>query len=162
MGPMLEKIDKAALVASLCEQLAEKQRTLEVAADAAREAATHEESKPENDKDTRALEASYLAGAQAARARELKAVQNALSFLPLRSFRTGEAIDVSALVQVQAGARTAVYFLAPYGGGMKARVAGIEVTVIAPDAPIGQALVGRAAGDEVAVNGREMTIVAAR
>src|SRR4029079_11978947 len=99
---MLETIDKKALIASLCEQLAEKQRTIEVAAEAAREAATHEESKPENDKDTRALEASYLAGAQAARARELKAVLNALSFLPLRAFGAGDPIDLSALVEARA------------------------------------------------------------
>jgi transcription elongation GreA/GreB family factor len=159
---MLEEIDKAALVASLCEQLAEKRRTIEVAADAAREAATHEESKPENDKDTRALEASYLAGAQAARARELQAVQNALSFLPLRSFRSGDPIDLSALVEVHAGARITIYFVAPHGGGMKARVAGVEVTVVAPDAPIGQALIGRVAGDDVTVNGRELGIVSVR
>jgi hypothetical protein len=159
---VLAKIDKKALVAQLCEQLAEKQRVIEAAADAARDAATHEESKPENDKDTRALEASYLAGAQAARARELKALQNAIAFMALRSFGAGDAIDASALVEVHAGAKKSVYFVAPHGGGMKARIAGVDVTVIAPDAPLGEALLGCAAGDEITVGGRTLTIAAVR
>ncbi|MCC6808392.1 MAG: transcription elongation factor GreAB [Deltaproteobacteria bacterium] len=150
------------MIAALCADLAEKQRTLEASAAAARDAATHEESKPENDKDTRALEASYLAGAQAGRARELKALQNALSFLPLRAFAAGDAIAEAALVEVHGGGRKSVYFIAPHGGGLKARVAGVDVTVIAPDAPLGQALVGKCAGDEVEANGRALTIVAVR
>ena len=50
-------------------------REVEVLTAAARsthEAATHEENKAENDKDTRAIEAGYLAGAQADRVRELQ------------------------------------------------------------------------------------------
>lgn len=159
---MLEKIDKAALIAALCEQLAEKQRTIEAAADAARDAATHEEAKPENDKDTRALEASYLAGAQAARARELKAVQNALSFMPLKTFGKDDAIEASALVCVQNGTKKNVYFMAPYGGGLKVRLSGVEITVIAPDAPLGEAIMGRGVGDEAMLNGRALEIVEVR
>jgi hypothetical protein len=156
---MLKQIDKRLLVAALCDQLAQKQRTIEAAADAARDAATHEESKAENDKDTRALEASYLAGAQAARARELKATQNALSFMPLRHFGDDDVIDASALVLVAAGARRNVYFVAPHGGGMKAKMASVEVTVIAPEAPLGAALIGNSKGDEVSFGGRTLTIL---
>lgn len=153
---MLAKIDKRALVTALCEQLGETQRTIEQAAAAAHEGATHEQAKPENDKDTRALEASYLAGAQAARARELKAVQNALAFLPLKKHDT---VAEAALVHVKAGARSNVYFIAVHGGGLKAKVNGVEITVITPDAPLGQALLEGAAGDEVMFNGRTLTIV---
>ena len=65
---------KKALVATLVEKLDNELANMKRAAKDAREAATHEEAKPENDKDTRALEASYLAGAQAARVRELDAL----------------------------------------------------------------------------------------
>ncbi len=159
---MLAEIDKPALIAALCEQLAARQRTIETAASAARDAATHEESQPENDKDTRALEASYLAGAQAARARELKAVQNALARLTLSTFSDSDAIAATALVELHSGTRRSVYFIAPHAGGLKATIAGIEVTVIAPDAPLGDALMGRNVGEEITLNGRVMQIAAIR
>src|SRR3954468_24380675 len=63
---------KRAIVTTLIEKLDTELANMRRAAKDAREAATHEEAKPENDKDTRALEASYLAGAQAARVRELE------------------------------------------------------------------------------------------
>ena len=93
------------------------------AARQAREAATHEESKPENDKDTRALEASYLAGAQAARARELEGAIKAVKGMPLLDFGEGKTIQSSAIVTLEDedGARTTL-FLAPFGGGIRLTV----------------------------------------
>src|SRR3984957_19944196 len=63
MGRMSKPTLKAELLALLTADL----ETLERAHRATREGATHEEAKPENDKDTRALEQSYLARGQAAR-----------------------------------------------------------------------------------------------
>jgi hypothetical protein len=156
---MLDRVDKTALVRALWEALAERQRTNEVAAKAAAEAATHEEAKPENDKDTRALEASYLAGAQASRARELEVVMNAIKFMPLKKFGPTDTIDASALVELST---KAIYFIAPHGGGMKATVNGVAVTVITPDAPLGRALIGQGQDDEIDFNGRKLTIKAIR
>ena len=62
---------KPALKAELLALLGAHLETLERAHRAACEGATHEEAKPENDKDTRALEQSYLARGQAARIDEL-------------------------------------------------------------------------------------------
>ena len=58
---------RKALKAELLGKLEETLRTLEAAHADTREAATHAEAKPENDKDTRALEQSYLARGQAMR-----------------------------------------------------------------------------------------------
>ena len=88
-------IDKRLLVQELRANLGREIDVLRAAARDAREAATHEEAKPENDKDTRAIEAAYLAGAQADRVRELERVVNALEFLALRDLREGDAIGLS-------------------------------------------------------------------
>jgi transcription elongation GreA/GreB family factor len=152
-------MDKAHLLRLACAALADKERLIAQAAEAAHRAATHEESVPENDKDTRALESSYLAGAQAARARELKAVQNALSFVPLRDFSAQDAIGLTALVELESAGRTTAYFLLPYGGGLRLRVGGQEIVVVTPEAALGQALVGAHVGDELEVSGRAYEVV---
>ena len=153
-----KRIDKSDLVRELCAAIAEKERLTAQQADAAHRAATHEESVPENDKDTRALEASYLAGAQAARARELKAIQNRLSFVPLHAFGENSEIGLTAIVTLQSGAKQTLYFLMPYGGGVKLRAD--AVTVVTPEAALGQAILGLTLGESFVVGGREYEVVA--
>lgn len=63
---------KKKLIELICAQLEKDLQTAIAAAVATYEAATHEESKPENEYDTRGLEASYLAGAQSKRAGEIE------------------------------------------------------------------------------------------
>ena len=36
----------------------------------------------------------------------------------------------------------------PHGGGVVLRVDGVEVTVVTPSSPVGQALLGKQAGDD--------------
>jgi hypothetical protein len=147
----VDAADKRALIAALCAEIARGIAVLTRAANEAREAATHEDSKPENDKDTRAVEAAYLAGAQADRARDLERTSAALSALAPRGFRPGEAIASSALVELgqEGGARW--YFLAPQGGGLRASVGGVEVQVITPQSALGRELLGKSEGDEIEV-----------
>src|SRR5689334_15476986 len=92
---------KQALVASLMAKLEAELETMRRAAKDAREAATHEEAKPENDKDTRALEASYLAGAQAARVRELEGSIRMIAAMPLVDCSAGGTIQASAVVTLE-------------------------------------------------------------
>jgi hypothetical protein len=68
-----DTVSKGALKEELERLLAADLEARERAYRLAREAATHEEAKPENDKDTRALEQSYLARGEAARVEELRA-----------------------------------------------------------------------------------------
>ena len=150
------------LRATLDAELANMRRA---AADA-RAAATHEEAKPENDKDTRALEASYLAGAQAARVRELEASLKLLDQLaPLEL--EGKPIQATALVTLEDedGART-TFWLAPVGGGTSLASSAGPVQVLTPQSPLGKQLLGRTEGDVVEIRGkaglREMTIVSVR
>jgi hypothetical protein len=145
-------IDKRALIARLREEIGRTVATLARAAQDAREAATHEDAKPENDKDTRAVEAAYLAGAQADRARELDRVSAALAALDLRRFGPDDAISATALITLDQGGTLHHYFLAPVGGGMRVSMDGVEVSVITPQSVLGRELLGKAAGDDVEVS----------
>ena len=144
--------DKHTLRDRLVAELSREQALILAAARDAAEQATHPEARPENDKDTRGLELSYLAGAQAERARELGEAIASLAALSLRAFGPGEGAAAGALVTIAAedGAR-AVYLLAPHGGGMSVREGATTVRVITPRAPLGAALLGRAAGESVEV-----------
>jgi transcription elongation GreA/GreB family factor len=138
---------KKALVAALGARLEAELASLRQAAEAAREAATHEESKPENKYDTRGLEASYLAGAQAERAAELEQALKQLSGVPLKSFEGGARIGLSALVEVDREGEALHYFLMPVGGGHKLAHEGLHVTIIKPQSPLGRQLVGKTEGE---------------
>jgi transcription elongation GreA/GreB family factor len=142
---------KEELVALLRAELA----TAEKAYRATTEAATHEESKPENDKDTRALEQSYLARGQALRVEELRgAVAEVSSMNVERRFGSGRAV-LGALVTVadDAGQKT-TYWLVAHGGGSRLAIATVQV--VTPQSPLGRALIGKMAGDEgeVVIAGR--------
>ncbi|OGQ22703.1 MAG: hypothetical protein A2138_09685 [Deltaproteobacteria bacterium RBG_16_71_12] len=159
-------MDKRALLAAL---RADEERALAVmqdAADAARAAAAHEEMRPENDKDTRALEAGYLAAGQSARAAELRRSIGDLAALAPRAFTTGERVDVLAVVDVEDGdgERAVRYFIAPVGGGKKLAAGGSTLLVVTPGSPLGDALMGKRVGDvvELVLGGklRELAIVA--
>ena len=142
-------LDKHALVARLREDLSREIAVMARAAQETRAAATHEEAKPENDKDTRAIEAGYLAGAQAERVRELERVATSLARLELQSFGPGSPISSSAMVRLDQEGTSAHYFLAPHGGGLRVTLGGVEVQVITPPSPLGQALLGKTAGDTI-------------
>lgn len=155
-------MDKPALIRALCAQLeAEIARATESAA-RTREGATHEEARPENDKDTRALEASYLARGQAQRVVDLQIALKQVTFMELRDFGSDDAIDLSALVQLEADDETRWYFIAPAGGGKKLQLGETTIDVLTPQAPLGRALISRYVGDEITLAKREWTVAQLR
>ncbi len=144
-------MDKTALRDELVARVAEELEALERAHRAVMEAATHEEAKPENDKDTRALEQSYLARGQAMRVQSLREALvtcRALTVAPLARAALG------ALLRVDDDGAARALYLAPHGGGTG--LAGGTVQVVTPTSPLGRALLGREAGDvcEAEVSGR--------
>jgi hypothetical protein len=91
-----------------------------------RAGATHEEAKPENDKDTRALEQSYLARGQAARVEELRHAVEAISTLTTRVFDATDPVALGALatlceadVGTDFGARRGARFVARRGSSAR-------------------------------------------
>jgi transcription elongation GreA/GreB family factor len=149
---------KSELLAQLGEQLAAARR----AHAAAVEGATHSEATPENDKDTRGLEQSYLARGQAQRVEELAVAVAEVEALALRAFGSGDPVGMGALVTAEEGDDRHLYFVAPHGGGTA--LAGGAVQAITPRSPLGKALVGKRVGDdgEVRLPGkvRELVVVA--
>lgn len=128
-------------------------------------AAIHEEARPENDKDTQATEASYVARGLAQRVEELAASLGQLGALVVRRFGPEDAIALSALVSVEDdGGEATTYFLAPTGGGLRLALGSGDVTVITPTAPLGRALIGRRVDDEIEVKtspaARTLTVTA--
>ncbi|MBS2017756.1 MAG: GreA/GreB family elongation factor [Deltaproteobacteria bacterium] len=155
---------KRALLEKLLAHLDAERAATVRAHDDARIAATHAEAKPENDKDTRALEASYLAAGQAARVAELEVAAKVLGTMELRAFGASTPIQSTAIVTLEDddGAES-TFFVAPHGGGVKLEAEGRAFQVVTPQSPLGQALLGRTQGDVVELRAkgkvREMTIL---
>ncbi len=124
---------------------------LRASAAAAHAAATHAENKPENKYDTRGLEASYLAGAQEGRAKELQAALAAVKAAVPRLFRPDDVVAVTALVEVSLDGVSSRYFILQVAGGYTLQTAAGSVLTVTPQAPLGRALLGKHVGDEVAV-----------
>src|SRR5690606_4723659 len=134
-------------------------------AEATRRDATHEEARPENDKDTRALEQSYLARGQAIRAESMIEQLKLLRSMPLPRLTERDVICAGALIELEDDSGSArCVFLAPHGGGETVHIDGLPVLVVTPVSALGRAILGKRVGDEfeLRVKGttREYTIAA--
>jgi transcription elongation GreA/GreB family factor len=145
-------VDKKQILERLEAQVSATLTTLKNAARSAHEAATHAESKAEDQYDTRGLEAAYLAGAQSKRVAELEELLALFRFVDLRPFGEGIPIASTALVELlnEQGVRS-TFFLMPKGGGMQVSMLGKTIQVITPQSPLGEALLGRRVGESVQV-----------
>jgi len=157
VGPWPSKTSlREQLVAALAADLAVRERAYR----AAREAATHDEAKPENDKDTRALELTYLARGEAMRIEELRVAVAETQAMALGPVGDGQPVRLGALVATDEDGVEALFWLAPHGGGSRLG----DVQVLTPKSPLGQALLGKRAGDEcealLAGRRRSLSIVA--
>lgn len=141
-------LDKSRVLEALKNELESELTTAIAAQRQTQQGATHEESKPENDKDTRALEATYLARGQAQRVIDLETALARVNALPPRDF-SGKPAALGALVQIDDDDNMHWYLLAPGGGGLKLDVESVALTVVTPESPVGRALLGRRTGDDV-------------
>jgi hypothetical protein len=139
---------KAELLAALATQLTAARAAHEQAASAA----THEEARPENDKDTRGLEQSYLARGHAQRVADLETAVAVVETFAPRSFSDDDAIALGALIGLEDG-RT--LWLAPHGGGVE--LSG-GITVVTPTSPLGKALLGKRVDDEIEFGKRSLVV----
>ena len=140
-------MNKQQLVESICRQIETDSAAAKAAALATYEAATGEESQPENEYDTRALEASYLAGAQAKRVQELDEALAIFKRMELKPFAENDAIGVSALVQLELNRKVLTVFLVPGRRGLTLEHEGQSIQVITMQSPLGEALLGLREGD---------------
>jgi transcription elongation GreA/GreB family factor len=139
-------MNKNLLLKHIVAALGESLEVLERAARASHVEATHESSRDESKYDTRGLEAAYLAGGQARQAREIIDSMKLYQSLATRDFAPGELIDLTAVVKLETDGAPAMFFIGPKSGGVEVNFEGEEITVITPQSPLGQNLVGKKAG----------------
>jgi transcription elongation GreA/GreB family factor len=148
-------VNKKKLIEQIKEKLEAERLVLIEAAKATYEAATHEESKPENEYDTRGLEASYLAGAQAQRVADIEETISICKNLNLKDFTSKTPISSSALVEVKYNGKKSYVFLMPKGAGTLVSFEDKTIQVIAPSSPLGTSLLSLKAGDVAMVETEE-------
>jgi hypothetical protein len=139
-------MNKAQLIRQIAASLTERLGVLEKAARASHAEATHESSKAESKYDTRGLEAAYLAGGQARQAKEILDAIKLYDTLATRDFSADEPIDLTALLELDAGGARSHYFIGPKNGGLEIEYQRKVITVITPQSPLGQNLMGKKAG----------------
>ncbi len=144
-------MNKQLLIEKIVTHLEKELVALKEAALATYEAATNEESKPENEYYTRGLEASYLAGAQAKRVGDIEELIFIYKDLQVRTFAPDEAIASTALVQVSHNEKQSMVFIMSKGGGTVLTVDGMAVQILTPSSPLGEALLGLKVGDTAVV-----------
>jgi len=103
--------------------------------------AMHSAPNAEKQRDTTGLEAAYLAHGHAQQCATLARQIEELQGLEVEDF-CGQEIDVGALVEVDMNGETDCYMLLHCGGGTEVSVNGRPITVITPESPLGEALVG--------------------
>ncbi len=151
-APSKGQFRKAELVALIIAQLEADLAALRAAALETYAAATGDESKPENKYDTRALEASYLAGAQAKRVLDVEASLNIFRGLELKTFTPDSRIESTALVEVDLSGKAVHVFIAPARESLTFTYEGRVIQVITPQSPLGAALLGLREGDVAKVD----------
>ena len=145
--------DKTLLLRALVERLGDELASIESSQRAAQQVAVHPETRQEDPKDTRAIEAGYLARGLAERAETLRHACAMLAAFELRDFGEDTPIASSALVTLEnesEGRRLRV-FLLPMADGEAIALNGGEVRPVSPASPLGRALVGRTAGESLEV-----------
>jgi transcription elongation GreA/GreB family factor len=141
------KINKVKLLEQVLTLLNQKHDVLVKAALEAKEAATNEESKPENEYDTRGLEASYLAGAQAKRASELN--EEIFTLKKVDVTKPSSKVEVGTVVKVVVeGEDEKVFFMLPVAAGEKVSQGSFDILVVTPHSPVGQNLIGKKVGED--------------
>jgi transcription elongation GreA/GreB family factor len=154
---------KARLKAELIRHLEAELEAARKSHENAAAAATHDEARPENDKDTRGLEQSYLARGHAMRVAELETAIVELNVFAPRAYTDDDDIAIGALVTVEDDDGTRQIWLVPHGGGISL---GNGVTAVAPTSPLGGKLMGKNVDDELEIvragTKRTVTIVAIR
>ena len=138
---------KPDVIASLRAQLESKITVMKSALADSDEGASGDETKSEGKYDTRAIEAAYLAEAQA---EQLVLAEESLSlFLNFEApdYEINDEIGPGALVEVDQEGEICFYFLAPTAGGLMTSYLGCDVTVITPDSRLYQELSEKKMGE---------------
>ncbi|MBK1789891.1 hypothetical protein [Persicirhabdus sediminis] len=142
-------MEKQDIVKQLIDQLEEKLMVMAQAAQETHEASTGSENAAEGKYDTRGLEASYLANAQAEQVKVMQSQLDSLKSVTLEKFELGEPIDIGALVELDREEELEYFLLLPSAGGLTLPFRDSTLTTIAPESALFQQLFHRGLGDMI-------------
>lgn len=145
-----QKIDKKKIVEALIEKLNTELVDIEGAARSAKDLATGDQSKSEGKYDTRAIEASYLAGAQAKRVEEIKLDIQMLEDLS-QNIEASTKLQLGSLGLISCNSQQRLYFLSSTSGGSMLMIDNHPILVISVFSPIGDAALGLGVGESFEV-----------
>lgn len=132
---------KRTILEAVIRELEVELTRLSSAAEQSSRGAMHSAPSAEKQRDTTGLEAAYLAHGYAQQCNALAKQITALKAFEVEDF-TGQEIDVGALVEVEMNGDVDRYMLLHCGGGCEVSVEGHVITVITPESPLGEALMG--------------------
>lgn len=144
---------KPEIVSQLIACLDRQHATMAEAAKATHEASTGDEAKAEGKYDTRGLEASYLADAQAEQCRKLAHSLHVFKSLILEDFPPDSTAGPGALVETELNGTISYYLLTPCAGGVSIDYQGCGLTTLSPESPLYQSLLGKQCGDMIESSG---------
>jgi transcription elongation GreA/GreB family factor len=151
-------MNKEILITNILKHLSSELSITMQAAQNAHQAATDDQSVAETQYDTLAIEAGYLAEGQARRAQELQfSIQSLKELIIVGS---SSAVRIGSLVQlVQDQEKQHWFFIAPAAAGFRTKIAGNDITVVTPYAPMGKALLKKRIDDEITLNIGNNTLI---
>lgn len=142
---------KKEILDELIHKMKSELSTLESASKSSRDFATDQEFKAESKYDTRALEASYLASAEAKRVEDLKLEIQMLEEVDLDLASKSKEVCIGSLVQLKYLEHEKSYFLIPTSGGTLLSINKTPVLVVSVFSPLGSGLLGLKVGEEFEV-----------
>ena len=152
LGSAPAALRRAAALNELKERVLLQIQALVDSQKATQEGATHEESRAEDPKDTRATEASYLARGLAERVEQLQLEHDRLVAYASSGLAGADTVQLGALLRVEEeGGERAIYFLLPVAGGEVIETEGLVVRVLSPGSLLGRELVGCSVGENVVI-----------
>lgn len=110
-------MDKQLIIEAIRENITKEITNLKEVVKATIEGVTNEESKPENEYDTRGLEATYLARGQNQRIADLEEVLLMLRHINLKNFGPHDGISNTALVEIEFNGKKAPFLCSPKEAG---------------------------------------------
>lgn len=142
---------KEFLLGELITKLKAELAALEEAAKSNKDFATDQEFKAESKYDTRALEASYLASAEAKRVEDLQLEIQMLEEVDLKASEKLGEVCIGSLVELLHQNQKRHYLLIPTAGGTLLSHEGNPVLVVSVFSPLGAAMIGLKSGDHFEV-----------
>lgn len=139
-------MDKPTLKAALLSRLDDDIEAALAASRSAQETASHEDNKPENQYDTLALEAAYLAHGQSERILRLQKERISLAKWPMPEKSEPLVRNGSLVKLISEDDETRWLFITPVGG-YQLLAEGREILVISQQTPLAKKLMGKEEGE---------------